>query len=125
MHIKKKIRCLTEAPDDPIHSIKIARLKQQQSKILVYLKYEANCSELQQQGDIKEEELYRLRSEILDHLLTVIRKVQLEETTHDHDDIRKEICSLKGNICKYLGEEKLCLKQCQDAAQPCRLQGLL
>ena len=111
MHIKKKIRCLSEAPDDPIHPIKIARLKRQQSKILVYLKSEANSLETdqpnqQQQGDTKEEELYRLQSEILDHLLTTVRKVQLRETIQDQNDIKNEIRSLNSSIKQYLIKEK-------------------
>lgn len=122
MHIKEKIRCLGEVPGDLIHSIKIARLKRQQSKIIIYLKSEESSLETDQpdqpqQGDIKEEELYRLRSEILDHLLTTILKVQLEGTTDDQDGIKKEIFSLKRNICKYLTEEKQRLRSYQ-AEQP-------
>jgi hypothetical protein len=45
MHISNKIKCLTDGPNDPddqTHPIKIARLKQQQSRILAHLMSEVH-----------------------------------------------------------------------------------
>ena len=88
MHVNSKIKCLTDGPNDPddrTRPIKIARLKQQQSKILANLKSEVKL--LKRDIDLnqptppgepnqtneqlihhKKVEIYRLQSEILDHL---------------------------------------------------------
>ena len=172
MHVKNKITFLSEGPDDPTHPIEIARLKQQQCKILDYLKSEINClikeipsdqlnqlnqqdqpvqpdqptvaepvqpnqaNEGEQQQDqaneggqldqqhqqnqpqhddifnYKKMEVYRLRSEILDHLLTT--KIQLEERGHiqkDIDTVEGEIIEWKKAICDHLNDEKKRLDQ--------------
>ena len=158
MHIKNKIKFLTEEPDNLINRIEIARLKQQQCEILAYLKSEIKrlmkeillnqpdqpnqpiigeseqpnqdnegdqqqdqvnefgqldqqCQQDQSQQDdiiyLKKLEVYRLQSEILDHLLTT--KVQLEERGLNQDDIdtiENEIAAVKKAICDHLNDKK-------------------
>ena len=117
MHVNNKIKCLMDGPNDPddqTRLIKIARLKQQQGKILVNLSSEVSRlkQETSNQPDqpedpivkAKKAELYHLRSEILDHLLNM--KVQLEEKPANTDNIELEISTLKENIREYLTKEK-------------------
>ena len=132
MHVSNKIKCLTDGPNDPddrTRPIKIAHLKQQQNKILANLKSEVKLLKRdidpnqptlpgepnqtdEQLIHHKKVEIYRLQSEILDHLLTM--KVQLEEKPANKDDINaieQEISILKEDICQYLNDEKQSLNQ--------------
>ena len=146
MHIKHQLKSHSSGSNDISHQIQSARLKRQQNEIVHYLKSEvsrlkqevsreqpnqqvqgvgANEQIVQNELDeIINKEIYRLRCEIFDHLLTM--KSHLEETPQNQNEIEaiaSEITTLKREIRRYLIEENMRLSnQYQEQSQPTEIK---